>query len=132
MDFYVQPEVTVQTCAGVSRVTIALTNTATRGASYPEYVTRRLDLDGGQGRLGAVLGLTVVVGSEFGVRLEGWGQERVSGESFSLDGFPAFQETIELGLGQASEFVIELKDSVVDVVVGSFVRATLNSVAPCS
>jgi hypothetical protein len=132
MDFYVQPEVTVQTCAGVSRVTIALTNTATSGMSYPDYVTRRLDLDGGEGRLGAVLGLTVVVRSEFGVRLEGWGQERVSGESFSLDGLPAFQETIELDLGQASEFVIELKDPVGDIVIGSFVRATLNSVAPCS
>ena len=132
MDFYVQPEVTVQTCAGVSRVTIALKNTATSGVSYPDYVTRRLDLDGREGRLGAVLGLTVVVRSEFGVRLEGWGQERVSGESFSLDGFPAFQETIELGFGQASDFVVELKDPVVDVVVGSFVRAPLNSVAPCS
>ena len=132
MDFYVQPEVTVQTCAGVSRVTVALTNTATSGVSYPDYVTRRLDLGGEQGRLGVVLGLTLVMKSEFGVRLEGWGQERVSGESFSLDGFPAFQETIELGLGQASEFVVEMKDPVVDVVIGSFVRATLNSVGPCS
>jgi Protein of unknown function (DUF4012) len=132
MDFYVQPEITVQTCAGVSRVTVTLTNTATSGVPYPDYVTRRLDLGGEQGRLGVVLGLTVVVRSEFGVRLEGWGQERVSGESFSLDGFPAFQETIELGLGQASEFVVEMKDPVVDVVIGSFVRATLNSVGPCS
>ncbi|NBO56452.1 MAG: hypothetical protein EBU84_18095, partial [Actinobacteria bacterium] len=51
MDFYVQPEITVQTCAGVSRVTVALTNTATSGVSYPDYVTRRLDLGGEQGRL---------------------------------------------------------------------------------
>lgn len=132
MDFYVQPELTVQTCAGVSRVTIALTNTATRGLSYPDYVTRRLDLDGGEGRLGAVLGLTVVVRSEYGIRLEGWGQERVSGESFSLDSFPAFQETIELGLGQVSEFVVELKETVVDVHVSPFTRELLNTVAPCS
>ncbi len=132
MDFYVQPELTVQTCAEVSRVTIALTNTATRGLSYPDYVTRRLDLDGGEGRLGAVLGLTVVVRSEYGIRLEGWGQERVSGESFSLDSFPAFQETIELGLGQVSEFVVELKETVVDVHVSPFTRELLNTVAPCS
>jgi hypothetical protein len=100
--------------------------------SYPDYVTRRLDLDGGEGRLGAVLGLTVVVRSEYGIRLEGWGQERVSGESFSLDSFPAFQETIELGLGQVSEFVVELKETVVDVHVSPFTRELLNTVAPCS
>ena len=48
MDFYVQPAVTVRTCAGLTRVTIALTNTATKSASYPDYVTRRLDLSGGR------------------------------------------------------------------------------------
>lgn len=132
MDFYVQPEVSVQACEGVTRVTITLTNTATEGASYPDYVTRRLDLDGEQGRLGSLLGLTVVVNSEFGVRLEGWGSDRASGTSFSLDGFPSFQETIELGLGQTSEFVVELQDPVVEVLVSPFARATLNTVAPCS
>jgi Protein of unknown function (DUF4012) len=132
MDFYVQPVVTVRSCAGASRITIALTNTAARGASYPDYVTRRLDLEGGQNRLGVVLGLTVVVKSELGVRLKGWGQDRVSGQAFSLDGVPVFQETIELGLGQMSEFVVELKETVVDVHVSPFARELLNSVAPCS
>ena len=132
MDFYVQPAVTVRTCAGLTRVTIALANTATKSASYPDYVTRRLDLNGDQGRLGAVLGLTVVVKSDFGVRLEGWGQDRLSGESFTLDGFPTFQETIELGLGQPSDFVVELRDPFVEVLVSPFAQPTLNTVAPCS
>ena len=110
MDFYLRAEVGWRACR---TLVLTLTSTAERGLVYPDYLTRRLDVDPDvDAEIGSFLDVNVVLPiglNQFSV-MENGGEGAF--EAYPIDGNRTIvRSTIEISTGLPSQMVFELNSS---------------------